>query len=315
MPMPMSPKTLQFRRCVPPSMLAALSLFVAGCAPLGPDFRRPPVSFQPEWTAPAGADAKDDGSWWDQFGDPLLTELLTLARSANPGLQSAAVRIAQAQVQLAITTTGERPGMQLSGGANHTKPDTLSQLVGKTDGSTAVQLGLQSSWEPDFWGKVRRGVESDRAGWLSSIAAYRAAQVSLEASIGSTYFSLRTLEQRVAVAQANLTEQAENLRIAEARFRAGATSELDQRQAQAQFEQTQAQIPALRAGRQQAAHALSFLLGQTPDYYDAKFTAAGGAMPRPPAALALGMPMDLLQRRPDVVQAEMAAASQSARIG
>jgi NodT family efflux transporter outer membrane factor (OMF) lipoprotein len=262
--------------------------------------------------APAGNTAANP--WWQQFGDARLETLLRMARNANPGLQSAALRISQAQAQLGITQAGTRPSAQLSTGASFTKPDTRSQLLGKTDGSTAAQFALQSSWEPDFWGKVRRGIESDQANFLSSVAAFHAAQVSLEASVASTYFGWRTIGLRIAIAEANLKQQADSLRIAEARFHAGATSELDRHQAQAQFEQTQAQIPLLRASSQQAAHALSILLGQAPDYYDKTF-AATDDMPQPPTALPRSLPRDLLQRRPDVVQAELAAMAQSARIG
>jgi NodT family efflux transporter outer membrane factor (OMF) lipoprotein len=312
-------------RCAPPARMALLALCatLAACAPLGPNFQRPEVAVQTQWSEgdaadPAKSAAPLSESWWQQFDDPTLMELLAIARAGNPGLQSAAVRIAQAQAQLGITRAGEFPSVQFSAGPTYTKPDARSQLLGKTDGSVTLQAGLQSSWEPDFWGKIRRGAESDQASWLSSMAAYHAAQVSLEATVGSTYFSLRTLQQRVAVARANLAQQAESLRIAEARFRAGATSELDQRQAQVQFEQTQAQIPPLEAALQQAAHALGILLGRTPDYYLKTFAGRADA-PRLQSIMAhglpLGLPRQLLQRRPDVVQAEMTAAAQSARIG
>lgn len=252
--------------------------------------------------------------WWQQFGDPTLVTLLEMARTANPSMQSAALRIAQAQAQLGITQTGMHPSVQLSTGASFTKPDTISQILGKTDGSTAAQFALQSSWEPDFWGKVRRGVESDQASFMSSVAAYRAAQVSLEASVASTYFGWRTLGLRLDIAEGNLKQQADSLRIADARFRGGATSELDRHQAQTQYEQTQAQIPLLRASLQQAAHALSILLGQAPDYFDKAFSVRGD-LSQPPTVLPGTLPLDLLQRRPDVVQAELAAIAQLARIG
>lgn len=288
---------------------------LTACAPLGPDYQRPAQKIQPEWSsATASTQSPVTDRWWQQFRDPTLEALLREAHETNPGLQSAGMRIAQARAQLGITEGGKYPSVQLSAGVAFTKPDTRSQILGKTDGSSAAQVALQSSWEPDFWGKVRRGIESDHASFLASVAAFRAAQVSLDASVASTYFALRTLDLRMAVAEANLKQQAESLRIAEARFRAGATSSLDQHQAQAQFEQTRAQIPALRASRQQAAHALGILLGQTPDYFDKAFGANGTSPQLPSGALPL-LPRDLLQRRPDVVQAELAAIAQSARIG
>ena len=320
--MTIMPLTATSRRLAPARLvvwagLVASLTHLPACAPLGPDYQRPAQKLQAQWSpaieiAPAANSAEE--RWWRQFNDPTLDALLRNARAANPGLQGAALRIAQAQSQLGITQAGMRPSAQLSTGASFTKPDTRSQLLGKTDGSTAVQFALQSSWEPDFWGKVRRAAESDHASFLSSVAAFHAAQVSLDASVASTYFGLRTVEQRMAVADANLKQQAESLRIAEARFTAGATSELDRHQAQAQFEQTRAQIPALRAAAQQAAHALSILLGEAPDYYD-KTYGRRRDVPQLPTQLLRGLPRDLLQRRPDVVQAEFTAMAQSARIG
>ncbi|BEV71117.1 MULTISPECIES: efflux transporter outer membrane subunit [unclassified Paludibacterium] len=298
------------KRC----LSALICLTLSACA-VGPDYQRPDVSVQSSWQSPTDqADEAQLAVWWQQFADPRLSQLLQLGRDNSPTLQSAAVRIAQARAQLGISQGAEWPVVQLSFSRSYSKPDLANQLQGKTGGGTTQQLSLQASWEPDLWGAARREVEGNEASWLSTVAAYQAAMVALEANIATTYFNLRTLEQRLQVAQDNLKQQAENLRIANARFRAGASSEQDLRQAQVLYEQTGANLPTLRAALQQAQHALSVLVGQTPDYYQRQFAAAA-PMPSVPTGVPSGIPRDLLQRRPDVLQAEYAAIAQSARIG
>lgn len=305
---------------LPASLAAALALLMAGCTTLGPDFQRPSAAVQAAWSMPDDARpatlGSDGAAWWAGFGDAKLDELLTLAQQDSPTLQSAAARISQAAAQLGVTQDSAGPQAQLSTGSSYARPDTSSLLRGKTHGSTSVQVAAQASWEVDFWGRVQRGIESDRASYFSSVAAYRAAEVSLAASVASTWMSLRTLDQRLAVERSTLVQQEENLRIARARFRLGATSELDMRQAQSQYAQTQAQLPALESSRSQALDALAILVGRTPQALAASLgdTAALAPVPAPPP-LTLGMPHDLLRRRPDVVQAEWSAAAQSARIG
>lgn len=297
------------------ALTALLCLGLAACA-VGPDYQRPAVDTQARWSSPGqdGQSLDQLVDWWKQFSDPTLDALLDLGRSNSPTLQSAAVRIAQAQAQLGIAVAAEWPTVQVGLSRTYTKPDLASQLQGKTGGSTTQQLAAQASWEPDFWGAARRGAESDRASWMSTVAGYQSALVALEASIANNYFALRTLEQRLSVARDNLQQQAENLRIAKARFRAGASSEQDLRQAEVLYEQTNANIPTLDAQMQQTAHALSVLVGKTPDYYMKTY---GAALTRPqiPHGVPTGIPRDLLQRRPDVLQAEYNAAALSARIG
>lgn len=295
-----------------PVLLIGLGL--TACT-VGPNYQRPDVDLQQSWTtAPESTDKVPLTTWWQQFNDLRLNELLQIGRENNQALHAAGVRIAQAQAQLGITAAPMLPIVQLSFGRTYTKPDVLSQLQNKTTGSTSQQISLQASWEPDLWGAVRRGTESDTANWASTIAAYQAGMVALEANIATLYFNIRTLETRLQVADSNLAQQQENLRIASARFHAGAVSEQDVSQAQVLYEQTRANLPVLRASLQQSQHGLSVLLGKTPDFYQKNYS-AGTTMPTVPQEIPVSIPRDLLQRRPDVLQAEYAAIAQSARIG
>lgn len=171
-----------------------------------------------------------------------------------------------------------------------------------------------ASWEIDFWGKFRRDIESERASYFGIIAAYDDALVTLLADVASTYVNIRTLEERLRVARRNLELQQESLRIATAQFKGGETSERDVQQATTQLAQTESQLPHLQEALMQNKDALAVLLGITPGEVD-QHLAGPSHIPVTPVTVAVGIPRDLLRRRPDVVAAGLQAASQSALIG
>lgn len=304
-------------------LLCAQGVFVLAllpaCTTVGPDFVPPVVATPAAWSPMDGegfvSREASDPAWWNVFGDPRLERLVTAALAGNPSLQAAAMRIVQAQAQLQVTESSARPTVQGSGGLGYTMPDVRDQLLGTFDGSVSAQLQGQASWEVDLWGRFRRASEADRAALQSTVVAWHASAVSLTGSVASTYLAMRTLEDRLAVARANLELQAESLRIARARFRYGAVSERDVRQAEAQYRQNESLIPGLAAAARQYRNALAVLVGIAPADYAARFGGGPQAPLRVPDALPLGVPADVLRRRPDVVQAMWTAASQSARIG
>jgi NodT family efflux transporter outer membrane factor (OMF) lipoprotein len=310
---------------------AALVLIVSGCTTVGPDFTPPTAKLQPGWNGTSANDLHDqpimsNAAYWASFHDETLVQLIALANKNNPTLESASQAINQAKSTLGVDFGSSLPAANLTGSSQYQQPTAASVmaseappslqklLTGVSDEAVTQQFMGQLSWEIDFWGKWRRTIESDKANIAMAQAALAAAKTSLEASVASAYCTVRMLEKRIDVAKANLAEQAENLRIAEARYRLGATSELDYRQAQTQYEQTNSQLPNLQITLEQNQHALSILLGETPNYFISHFP-AGNGLPAVPESLPLGTPSDLLRRRPDVLQAEYAAAAQSARIG
>jgi len=211
--------------------LAAILLNLSGCLSVGPDFSTPSSELQTKWQdTPALPIATSAESFWASFHDTTLLQLIELANKNNPGVASAAQAIEQAQAVLRIDQGNSLPWANLTGSSQYQQPTIASELRGKNTGATTQQLLGQLSWELDFWGKVRRTVEADRADVVQAQSALAAAKTSLEASVASTYSTVRMLEKRIEVARQNLTEQAENLRIAQARYRLGATSELDFRQ-------------------------------------------------------------------------------------
>lgn len=290
----------------------AAALLLTGCM-VGPDFKQPEVSIKEQWRAETGTQFSaavetvrnaqiNPVNWWSQFGDPTLDQLLKLAAAQNLSLQSAAVRIYQARAQLGVSDATLLPTVVAAGN------------VTAGNSATTREAMLQANWELDFWGKYRRGIESTFAGYQGAIAAYYAADVSLASTVARTYINIRNLESLIRVARTNLALQGESLRIAEARYKAGSTSLLALSQAQTRYQQTKAEIPQLvsRLNRQQ--NVMSTLLGQPPGYYETNFGGIKNQL-QTPEVLNVGIPRDLLRRRPDVALAEYQAVSQSALIG
>jgi len=304
---------------------SALLVLLSGCM-VGPDFKRPDTKTQNAYDEPAQTEFTsgtkididkliDPASWWSEFKDPVLVELLDKAVAQNLTLQAAAVRVYQARSQLGVTDATLLPTVNLTGSSTRADQSNIySQLLNTSTLSTTTNMALQASWELDFWGRLRRGVESSTAAYLSSASAFYSSKVSLLSDVANTYINIRNYDQLIAVAKSNLALQLESLRIAQARYQYGATSLLDLSQAQSQYEQTKSQIPILIATLRNYETAMSVLLGETPDYYTKTFGHTKGTLVAP-ATLQVAIPKDLLRRRPDIRQAEFAAASQSALIG
>jgi len=305
--------------------LLASTCLLAGCFMVGPDFSRPAVkavdryqtTTQTEFTESLGENSNkilDPVEWWKSFNDPTLNALLKEAASQNLTLQQTAIRIYQLQAQLGVSDAAILPTVALSGSTESSRNSNLQEITNSPSNLRFNNVVVQFNWELDFWGKARRGIESSLNSYMSGVAAFYSADVSLSADVANTYINIRNNEELIAVANANLALQKESLRIAGARFKYGATSMLDLSQAQAQYEQTKAQIPALIANLKKTQNAMSILLGEPPDYYEKKYGNTKGSL-KPPIELGVGMPRDLLRRRPDILQAEFFAASQSALIG
>jgi len=298
--------------------MTMLPLWLSACT-VGPDFTAPAVKIERAWLTPRARTAVPAGSvgadrFWAGFHDKALLRLLQMADAQSLTLQSTAESIKQAQQQIRIDTANLLPTVAMNGASNYSQPTIASSLQGQNLGATTNQVLGMLSWELDFWGQVRRAIQADTAALASSEYAYAAAKVSLEASVASTYVNLRMTERLIEVNEANLKEQAENRRVANAKFKAGFTSELDYSQADTQYQQTRSLLPALRQSLMQYQHALSVLLGETPDYF-VRHEPGNTGLPAIPRLLPIGAPKDLLRRRPDVLQYELTAAQQSARIG
>lgn len=300
--------------------IPGLLLTLLGCTALGPDFKQPEAEVEQHWLeADASAIQTGDGSnsdWWTVFNDPVLNTLVQQAYEQNLPLQVAGLRIMQARARLGIAIGSQYPQVQEAAGSlsrvglSENQPNFNPAL---DDSFWTANAGFNASWELDFWGKFRRGVESASADLGTQIAAYDNALVSLTGEVASVYLQIRILEERIAVARANIEAQERGYRLANTRYREGATSALDPAQALTLLRNTQSQVPVLESQLRQTKHALSILLGMPPR--DLGDLLGAGTIPDAPAEVAVGVPAELLRRRPDIRQAELRAAAQSAQIG
>jgi NodT family efflux transporter outer membrane factor (OMF) lipoprotein len=307
-------------KLVVPMLLAVVALSAVSCK-VGPNYTTPAAKVAGHWQETPAITNRNYGAaeeyWWRDFNDPVLDELIESAFRNNLSLQVAGVRILEARAQLNRSIGNLFPQQQnLSGQLNYTRLNNgaVTSIPSLERDYFSDQVLFAATWETDFWGKYRRGIESDRAAYFGTIASYDDALVSLIADVASTYVNIRTLEERLNVARTNLELERESQRIAVAQFTAGETSERDVQQANTQLAQTAAQIPHLEEAVIQNTDGLAVLLGQTPDEI-ARHLASPGRIPTTPATVAVGIPKDLLRRRPDVRAAGLAAASQSALIG
>jgi NodT family efflux transporter outer membrane factor (OMF) lipoprotein len=302
------------------AVLLIVAVLTTGCIQVGPDYARPPVDTPANWLEAQDPRLKtntaEQRNWWKVFKDSTLDKLIDAAYQQNLPLQVAGVRVLEARAQLGVAIGELYPQTQQAFG--DLQYNRLSETGALASSSifqyTQSQIGLTASWELDFWGKFRRAVESDDYSLLATLANYDNTLVSLIADVATDYVLIRTAEKRLDIARRNVDIQQESLRIAEAKFKGGTTSLRDVEQARTVLASTEATIPALEIQLRQSTNALSVLLGRPPANL-AGWLAGSSGIPVAPPYVAVGIPTDLLRRRPDVRQAEFQAASQAAQIG
>ena len=304
------------------------ALLLTSCATLGPDFKKPSAPIEKKWlevdNPQIKAETADYSTWWHVLNDPVLDKLIETACKQNLSLQVAGLRILEARAFLGIAVGLQYPQAQsVSGGYSYQKfsknapplSEFPNDIRNQTDATAnIVQAGFNAAWELDFWGKFRRGVEAADAGLAASIASYDTLLVLLTAEVSSAYVVIRTLEQRLEYARSNVKIQKRGHKIAEVRFEGGETSELDVQQARSLLRNTQSTIPVLEISVRQAQNGICVLLGIPPGDLSA-FIKGPGPIPGAPSETAVGIPADLLRRRPDIRLAEFQAAAQGALIG
>jgi len=296
--------------------LAAL-LLLGGCM-VGPDYETPESKVNDAWheggeDQRVKRDAAQESEWWKTLNDPVLDNLIATAHGQNLSLRAAGVRVLQAMAARGISVGQLFPQVQeLNGSYSRSKASENGPPVPTYSSSTG--LGFDASWELDFWGKFRRDIEAADAELDASLATYDDVMVTLISEVALAYIDIRTTQARIKIARDNVKRQEDGNTLAEERFKAGATSELDPTQVKSLLAETRAEIPSLDAQLRQAMYRLMFLLGEPPrDILEE--LGEPGRIPSVPAEVAVGIPADLLRRRPDIRLAERQAAAQSARIG
>lgn len=311
-------------------LVLILALALCGCTPLseyihnglkvGPNYRRAPAPVAQDWIdandVRVRKESDDLSRWWTVFNDPALDSLIQTGYQQNLTLREAGFRVLQARAQLGIAVGEFFPQLQNMSGSWKRQELSLNapnrQFLGERLFSQWT-YGFGLAWELDFWGRFRRAIESAEARLDASVEDYDDVLVTLLGDVASNYVQVRTLEQEIQYIRTNIELQRETLKIAKARFDGGQATELDVDQAQSTLSQTEAQVPQLEIKLREANNRICILLGIPPEDLRAKLGA--GTIPVAPAEAVVGIPAELLVRRPDVRKAERKAAEQSARIG
>jgi NodT family efflux transporter outer membrane factor (OMF) lipoprotein len=302
-------------------LAAAVSLSCDGCM-VGPDFTSPSAPVADKWLEAnnASVDTRNQEyrDWWKVFHDPVLDRLIEIAYKQNLTLVSAGTQVLEARAELGVAIGEFYPQVQQGNGSvTYIRPshaDTTEFPVNVTHNFWADRLDLTVNWELDFWGKFRRAIESADASYLGSIANYDYVLVTLLGDVATTYIGIRTLQTQIKIARENIVRQKEALAIAQAQYQGGTRTKLDVYQAENVLAQTEATIPQLTIQLNQGFNALAVLLGMPPQPMEPLLRGSSG-IPVPPKTVAVGIPADLVRRRPDIRAAELSAMAQGAQIG
>jgi NodT family efflux transporter outer membrane factor (OMF) lipoprotein len=311
--------------------MAVVAICLSGCTSfsdyvhngfkVGPNYCKPNAPVAEHWIDAADIHVNDDPEllchWWTVFKDPKLTELINCAYRQNLTLRQAGFRILQARATRDIAIGSIFPQQQNARGSYARNAAAVgsrsSEGFGVQRYSDSFSYGFNLNWELDFWGRFRRAILAADANLDASVADYDYVLVTLLGDVANNYVTIRTTQERIELLQANVKLQQGVLDFIEKRVKVGKQLKLDADQAVSNLRQTEAGIPALEITKRQAENALCVLLG-IPTVDLAKMLGAG-PIPVSPPDVAVGIPADLLRRRPDVRKAERLAAAQAEQIG
>jgi NodT family efflux transporter outer membrane factor (OMF) lipoprotein len=295
-----------------------LALLLSACT-VGPNYSRPgapvPSKFKEMegWKQAEPRDQELKGQWWDIYADPVLGGLIEQVSVSNQTLAQSEAQYRQARALVAQARAAYFPVVSASAsvirsqGSGNSDPNTLT--LRRT--TTQHEIGLDASWELDLWGRVRRSVEANVANAQASAADVEAARLSLQAALAQNYFLLRSVDSQQQIFRDTVRAFDESLRLTQNRYNAGVAARSDVVQAQTQLRQTQAQAIDLGVQRAQLEHAIAVLTGKPP----ADFALKSSPLDAVPPPIPVGLPSELLERRPDIAGAERRVASANAQIG
>ena len=288
----------------------------AGCITVGPDYEplapgAPPGWAQAQAPTDSGTFSEPPDLWWHNFDDPQLVQLVERSRLENLDVQAAGSRIAQARASLGISQGDLLPFVSAYGSGNRSQS---SEEVGTGRQVDFYGVGLDAGWELDLFGGTRRSIEASVADLEGRMADRQAALVSVSAEAALRYVEIRALQRRLEIADENLAAQQETYELTQFRAEAGLSTELDVQLARSNLESTRARVPDLENQLARSRHALAVLLGAHPGALDEELEAPA-PIPTARPDVAVGVPAEVLRRRPDVRSAERAVATQSALVG
>jgi multidrug efflux system outer membrane protein len=312
LPKPMGGRSLAW-------MVGLYFTILSGCM-VGPNFQRPQTALPADWTGPTAesrpvtpAEA-ELARWWALFDDPTLVALVEKAVQSNLDLKQAEARIRQARAARGVVAAGIGPAVDATGAYQRSRSSGAGN--GRNDGviSDQYQAGFDAGWELDIFGGVRRAIEAADADLQAAVETRRDVLVTLTAEVARNYIDLRAFQQRITIARQNLAAQKHSASLTRQRFQNGFVGGLDVANAEAQVATTAAQIPLLESSARQSIYSLSVLLGKDPAALLRELSPAA-VIPAVPPATPLGVPADLLRRRPDIRRAEAQIHAATARIG
>ena len=295
-------------------IIIALFLLLDGCAAVGPDYMPPDICTPDAWHADFGGgeditapDPSRLESWWTHLNDPVLSDLIDQALSQSLDFKQALSRVREARARRGVSDADGFPTLDLSADATWSRSGT--QAVRQSFGGA-----FDAGWEIDLFGGVHRTREAALADLQAEVANLADVLVSLTAEIGLNYIDMRTYQSRLAVARANLATQQETYELIQGRYTVGLSNELALQQARYNLESTRSRIPSLVTGGAAALNRLTVLTGKPPGTLNEMLTQLH-PIPTAPITIAVGIPAETLQRRPDIRMAERELAAQTARIG
>lgn len=303
----------------------AVMILVAGCT-VGPNYERPEIPVPASWNE-AQQSGFDTGpapltDWWTEFNDPLLNTLVQRAVQSNLDIRLAEARILESRALRAVTAADAWPGLDAAGSYRRSR-SSENAFVSGGDGDAFLggngagdlfRAGFDASWEVDIFGAVRRRVEAADANVAASVEERRNTLVTLLGDVARNYIELRGFQRRLTVARSNLRAQQETWDLTRVRFEAGLSSDFEVAQAEGQVNTTAAQIPGLESALKGSVHRLDVLLGQQPGELWAELSSEAPVPALPPQAH-VGLPAELLRRRPDIRRAERVLAAATAQVG
>jgi len=300
------------------AILATVSLaWLAGCN-VGPDYERPKTDVPQAWRmSDKAAKAITNPAWWEQYGDPILNDLVKTSLEENKDLQIAAARIDQFLGQYTTTSAAAYPQVGVGGAVGRERvsetagPQPLSGLPGTHPEFNNFQVGLNASWELDLWGKFRRATEAARASLLATEEARKSVMLTLIASVTNSYINLRDLDKQLDVTRQTAKSYEAIYKIIKLRYDFGWVSAMEKSQALEQYEHASANIPFFEKAVAQEENNLSVLLGRNPGTIPRGKSVDELSVPMVPG----GLPSEILEHRPDVRQAEQNLISANANIG
>ncbi len=303
-------------------LLCLMAIFLgqgfAGCAKVGPDFLKPETVSPVVWHAPlekglhsGSPEPQALAQWWTILDDPLLTAFMHQAATDNLDLRQAGARLFEARARRDISAAGLAANLDTNAFISRSQS---SSNRGSGTLSTSYSSGFDAGWELDLFGGMQRSLEVAQAGLAASEEDLRDILISLLSEVALSYIEVRSTQVRLEILTDNLAAQEESLALNEARYQSGLISELALQQTKYLVASTQAQIPNLITGLNKAKNNLAILLGRPPGTFNELLQNKAG-LPALPSSVAVGIPAETLQRRPDIRKAEQLLAAQTAQIG